>query len=269
MAFTVGAVSYLNARPLIWSLRQAPPADVELVLDVPARLSERMAGGELAAGLIPVFEYLRGVGARVVPNVSLASRGPVASVKLFCRRPPHELTSVALDPASRTSQALTRIVLAERYDCRPEFFEHPADLDTMLQAAEAALLIGNASLTAAHPAVTHMIDLGEAWYEWQGKPFVFAVWALGGDTPPRIGRLLLEAKDAGLAAVEQVAEEAAAGSMLSADRLWRYFTENLDYDLTEDHIAGLDRFADLCIRHGLLDEGRELQFADVWGGIPS
>src|SRR5262245_11293164 len=94
----VGAVSYLNAKPLYYRLSEYAP-DVRLSMDVPSRLAEQLAEGELDVGLIPSIEYLRGVdrGYEIIPGIAIAARGPVRSVKLFSRLPWPEIRRLALD----------------------------------------------------------------------------------------------------------------------------------------------------------------------------
>ena len=116
----VGAVSYLNAKPLYYRLCEFAP-DVRLSMDVPSRLAEQLAAGELDVALIPSIEYLRGVGRgyEIIPGFAIAARGPVRSVKLFSRVPWQRVERLALDAGSRTSQVLARIWLDARHGVRP------------------------------------------------------------------------------------------------------------------------------------------------------
>src|SRR5438445_2840989 len=114
----VGAVNYLNSKPLIERLTDFAPA-IELSLDLPSRLADQLAAGQLDVGLIPVVEYFRGSNYTFVPNIAVASRGPVLSVTLFSRVPWPEIRSVALDEGSRASAALTQILLCKRNGIRP------------------------------------------------------------------------------------------------------------------------------------------------------
>src|SRR3954462_9031658 len=126
----VGAVNYLNSKPLVERLTDFAPS-IDLTLDLPSRLADRMAAGELDVGLIPVVEFFRGDGYTFVPNVAIASRGPVLSVTLFSRLPWDSIRTVALDEGSRTSAALTQILLRKRYGLHPEVqplaIDAPAD----------------------------------------------------------------------------------------------------------------------------------------------
>src|SRR5829696_683190 len=128
MGIRIGAVNYLNTKPLICDLEELAP-QAELVLDVPSRLADRLAAGELDVALIPAIEYFRAGCYTVVPDVSIASRGPVLSVTLFSRVPWAEVRSVALDAGSRTSAALTQVLLSRRYGVSPELLPLPLDCE--------------------------------------------------------------------------------------------------------------------------------------------
>src|SRR5436190_13321995 len=110
----VGAVNYLNTKPLVCDLELLAPR-AELVLDVPSRLADDLAAGRLDVALIPIIEYFRAGTYTVVPNIAIASRGPVLSVTLFSRVPWQEIRRVALDAGSRTSSALAQVILHHRY----------------------------------------------------------------------------------------------------------------------------------------------------------
>src|SRR5882672_6107268 len=120
----VGAVNYLNTKPLVERLTDFAP-NIDLSLDLPSRLADQLAAGELDVGLIPVVEFFRGDNYTFVPNIAIGSRGPVLSVTLFSRVPWPEIRSVALDEGSRTSAALTQILLRKRYGIRPATVQLP------------------------------------------------------------------------------------------------------------------------------------------------
>src|SRR5437764_13547276 len=175
----VGAVNYLNSKPLIERLTDFAPS-VELSLDLPSRLADRMAAGGLDVGLIPVVEFFRGDGYSFVPNIAIGSRGPVLSVTLFSRVPWPEIRSVALDEGSRTSSALTQILLRKRYGVNPEVRPLPIDAGPEDVKTDAVLLIGDRAMRACLPGFRYAFDLGEAWPAWTGLPTVHALWAVRG-----------------------------------------------------------------------------------------
>ena len=144
----VGAVSYLNAKPLYYRLCDFAP-DVRLSMDLPSRLAEQLAAAELDVALIPSVEYLRGVdrGYEILPGFAIAARGPVRSVKLFSRVPWPEIGRLALDAGSRTSQALARIWLDERHGVRPAIIEElPLGVSVLESTADAVLVIGDRAM---------------------------------------------------------------------------------------------------------------------------
>src|SRR3954451_22145665 len=109
----VGSVSFLNAKPLIYGLESA--SDVELSLAVPSRLLEGLRSAALDVALLPVIDYQRMPGLRVVPSGGIACDGETLTVRLFSRRPVEQIRRLACDADSHTSVALARVILAERY----------------------------------------------------------------------------------------------------------------------------------------------------------
>src|SRR5262249_32385314 len=141
----IGAVNYLNTKPLICDLEQLA-SEAELVLEVPSKLADMLADGRLEVALIPVIEYFRAGTYSVVPDISIASRGPVLSVTLFSRVPWKDIRRVALDQGSRTSAALTRVILGHRYGVLPEVVQLPLDREAESADADAVLLIGDRAM---------------------------------------------------------------------------------------------------------------------------
>jgi len=173
----IGAVNYLNTKPLICDLEQLAP-QAELVLDVPSRLADLLAEGQLDVALIPVLSYFQAGCYSVVPNIAIASRGPVLSVTLFSRTPWTAIRRVALDAGSRTSAALTQILLGKRYGVAAEVTSLPLDGQAEDADADAVLLIGDRAMRACLPGFQYAFDLGQEWFDWTGLPFVYAVWAV-------------------------------------------------------------------------------------------
>ncbi len=151
----IGAVSYLNAKPLYHSLCEYAP-QVRLSMDVPSRLAEQLAAGELDVALIPSVEYLREAtrGYEIIPGFAIAARGPVRSVKLFSRVPWERVERLALDAGSRTSQVLARIWLDTRHGVRPPRIEElPLGVSALESTADAVLVIGDRAMRVPHGAV--------------------------------------------------------------------------------------------------------------------
>ena len=235
----VGAVNYLNTKPLIEGLTDFAP-EVALSLDLPSRLADQLAGGELEVGLIPVVEYLRGDGYSVVPDCSISSRGPVLSVTVFSRVPWNEIKSVSLDEGSRTSAALTKVLLNRR---NVLYRQLPIDVPADDVSTDAVLLIGDRAMKACLPGFGYSFDLGEEWFRLTGLPMVFAVWAVRpgvdlGDTAAAFGR----AKRHGLSRAGVIAAREAAKLGLDPGYCRRYFDTIIKYDLGPPEWAGLREF---------------------------
>ena len=259
----VGAVSYLNAKPLYYRLNEFAP-QVALEMDLPSRLADRLAAGTLDVALIPSVEYLRGAagGHEIVPGFAIAARGAVRSVKLFSRVPFERIDRLALDAGSRTSQALARVWLDSRYRVRPRRIETlPMGVPVLESTADAVLAIGDRAMTVPEGPFHAVVDLAEAWNEMTGLPFVFALWVVRsgvdlGNLPEALARSRAE----GLAHAGDLAE--AHGPRLGLDRAvcYDYLTRALSYDLGEPELAGLRRFAAMAAALGLAPEGVNLVF---------
>jgi chorismate dehydratase len=247
----IGAVNYLNTKPLIYQLdRLAPQA--QLSLDLPSRLADQLAAGQLEVGLIPVIEYFRAQRYTIVPEIAIGSRGPVLSVTLFSRKPWPEIRRVYLDIGSRTSAALTQVLLRHRYGIVPETVQLPMEVDPQGLDTDAVLLIGDRAMRACLPGYTYAYDLGEEWYDWTGLPFVFAVWAVRpGVDLGEVEQALHTAKDLGRLHVGEIAQHEAAGLGLDAGFCRRYLTNVIRFDLGPRELAGLRRFGELAHQVGL------------------
>lgn len=174
----VCSVDYLNSAPLVWGLLHGPQKGAfDLSFRVPSELAGLVASGAVDIGNIPVIEYAR-QGLTMVKGLGVACRGAVRSILLVSKCPPARIRSLAADTSSRTSVELARIVLDRRYGVQPDFRSHAPDLPAMLDAADAALVIGDPALRIDPAALPfQVVDLGEEWVALTGLPMVFAVWA--------------------------------------------------------------------------------------------
>jgi chorismate dehydratase len=258
----VGAVNYLNTRPLICDLEQLAP-EIDLVLDVPSRLADLLAAGDLDVALIPAIEYFRGGNYTVVPDVAIATRGPVLSVTLFSRVGWAAIRKVALDAGSRTSAALTQVLLRKRYGVSPTVVPLPLDSAAEDADADAVLLIGDRAMRACLPGFDHAFDLGQEWFDWTGLPFVYAVWAAreGADLG-RVPAVLAEARRRGLTRAGQIAHREAPRLGLDAGFCRRYLANILHFDLGPREQAGLHHYYQLACELGLAPRGVALRFCE-------
>jgi chorismate dehydratase len=261
----VGAVSYLNAKPLYYRLEEFASA-ARLEMDLPSRLADRLRDGELDVAQIPSVEYFRGIGAgagyEILPGLAIAARGPVRSVKLFSRVPFAEIRRLALDAGSRTSQALARVWLDARHGVRPEQVELlPIGVPVWESTADAVLLIGDRAMGVTEGPFHAVVDLGDAWTRWTGLPFVFALWvARAGVDLGHLPQALARSRAEGLAHAEELASTHGPRLGLDVATCFDYLTRVLSYDLGEPELAGLRLFAGKAAALGLAPEGVDLVF---------
>ncbi len=256
----IGAVNYLNTKPLICDLEALAPG-TELSLDVPSALADQLGDGRLDVALIPVIEYFRAGTYSIVPNISIASRGPVLSVTLFSRLPWGQIRRVALDEGSRTSAALTQVLLRTRYGVRPELVPLPMSAQAEDVDADAVLLIGDRAMRACLPGFQYAFDLGQEWHDWTGLPFVYAVWAVreGADLGTVAGALAA-AKRHGLERIGPIAHHEAPRLGLDAGFCRRYLQSIIQFDLGPREQAGLQQYYKLACDLGLARRGVNLEF---------
>ena len=256
----IGAVNYLNSKPLIEGLAELAP-EAELVLDFPSRLADRLSTGTLDVALVPSIACLLEPDYEIVSDACVAARGPVLSVKLYFHKPPRSIKRLALDAGSRTSAALAQILLAERFGIRPELEQLPLDRTSSGTDADAVLLIGDRAIHPPAESFALTWDLGEEWTNWTDLPFVFAMWAT--QTGTEIGRtaeLLALSRDRGVQNLAAIAGREAPLLGLSEQVAIEYLTKNLYYRLGKAERAGLARFHELAVKQKIAPEGIDLVF---------
>ena len=242
----VGAVRYLNTKPLIWRLAELAPW-IELSLDLPSRLADELARGRLDVALIPSIEFSPDAGHQIVSDACIACRGPVMSVKLFSRVPVAEVRTLALDEGSRTSIALARVLLKERFALEPQLEALPLGASVSDSVADAVLVIGDRAMHSPGGGFADVWDLGDEWVRWSGLPFVFAMWvARPGINLTGLAEVLGRSRDEGLAMAEAIAEKEAAPLGLSRPQCLTYLRDHLHFYLGSRERRGLDLFRELA-----------------------
>lgn len=263
----IGAVNYLNSKPLVFDLPALAP-NASVTYDLPSRLADSLAAGRLDVALVPSVEFFRAPRHRIVSNACVACRGPVLSVKVQFRVPPTEVRRLALDEGSRTSAALSQILLAEMCGVRPALEPLPIGCGPETSNADAVLLIGDRAITLAQlPSANKDIceewDLGEKWCQWTGLPFVFAMWiASDRAISPALTDILNTVRDRGVQNFELIAAREAPLLDIPVTLAESYFRDNLHFELGSREQAGLRRFYELCVAHKLAPPGREPALSD-------
>lgn len=247
--YTVGSVPYANAKPLVWWLESS--GSVRVVYDVPSKLPALLDSGAADAVLASSYEALVTPGRKVASGLCIASDGPVKSVRLFSKVPFGEIRILALDRSSMTSNALAGIILAERHGVRPEIISEDPSLEGMLERADAGVLIGDKGMSASGDGL-HVLDLGEAWKDLTGLPFVWAMWMGGDGLTSELVRLLQGARrefgraEMSCGLVEKFAMEAGWDSATMED----YLLRTIRFELGEREIKGLCEFERLLVSNG-------------------
>jgi chorismate dehydratase len=265
----ISAISYLNTAPLMWDfdhgeLRRSYQVDYTL----PSACAEMLRAGMADIGIIPAAAYATTPELAVIPGVAIAARGPVRSIFLIGKKPVEEMRTIAADSSSRSSVALLKVLFAKFYQRNPDFHSQPADLKKMLEACDAALLIGDPALLA-HPQSSdlHVYDLAEEWKCFTGKSFVFAFWAvrkaaLQDQDAAQIVADFQHSRDHGLepANIEKTVREWTNRIALPADEIRSYLTEAIHYHLDDDALAGLRLFYQFAAEIKALPAAPALEF---------
>ena len=250
------AVSFLNARPLTAGLEGSDR--VELVLAEPSRCAAMLEAGEVEVALLPVGGLV-GKDYEIVPGIAIGSDGPVTTVLLAGEQSPVVWDEVFLDTASRTSQLLSKVVLAER-GVHPRFTPLPA-LDGLARAkgTKGALVIGDRGFDVH---ANHVLDLGREWTQLTGVPMVYALWAAKpGVLAPEDVAELARAAHAGLGMRTELAQAFAKERGGDPERYRRYLTQRIRYGLGPYELQGLEAFVERVAKHGFAPP-TTLRFAD-------
>jgi chorismate dehydratase len=282
----ISIVEYLNTAPLVRGFTHGSfQGKYQLSFTVPSQCAEALRSGEADIAIIPAIEAQRIDNLVILPNLSIASKKSVRSLLLVSKKPIHEVRSIALDRSSRSTQALVRILCANRWRIAPEFTEAAPDLPAMLRQSDAALVIGDPALRLAidaEPSLTRntsgemqfaaeaaginsesrlfLYDMVEEWRSFTGFPAVLAIWAA---RPAAVTSEVIRDFQAslafGLQNLPQISTEASRELHLPAHKIARYLTENIDYTLDEENLRGLQRYYDLAAELGLIKQAQPLQ----------
>ena len=240
----VCAVSFLNTVPLVWGMLHGDERGIfDLSFSVPSECADRVASGQADLGILPVAEIQR-LGLPCFREVGIACRGPVRSILLISKTRPQDIHTLAADSNSRTSVMLARVLLERKYGSRPAIRTMGPHLAKMLEAADAALIIGDPALRIEPDSLPYeVLDLGKEWTELTDSTMVFALWS----GPERFltegnRRAFSDSCRFGLRHLDEIVTSSSATLGLPQDLIRSYLTDNLILELTEDDLRGLDLF---------------------------
>jgi chorismate dehydratase len=242
-------VSFLNAKPLIHGLESDP--GVKLSLDVPSRLLDGLLDERYDVALLPVIDFQRMAGLRLVPSGGIGCDGPTLTVRIFSPVPLERIATLACDTDSHTSVALARIVLARLYNVRPRFVDLAAGT---VRSETALLLIGDKVVCEEPKNLPHQLDLGDAWKRLTGLPFVFAAWIAraGVDLHDLPERLELAKRD-GLAHLDEIIHRYAVARGWPSEIAHRYLAKYLKFDVGAEQVLAIRKFHQFAFEEGLIE----------------
>ncbi|CAN5448037.1 hypothetical protein BH11ARM1_BH11ARM1_12570 [soil metagenome] len=259
--FTVGSVPYGNAIPLTaWFEELGEESPISVIFDVPSKLPALLENGQADAILVSSVDALRMPSRRMAEGVCIGSNGPVKSVRVFSKVPYEQVTTLALDASSMTSNRLAQIILNERFGVRPTLADRPPNLNDMLAEFDACVLIGDIGMTADGSNL-HVLDLGEEWTNLTDLPFVWAAWIGNENVTPELTKHLQTAAHhygAGRNATEQGSRAdfiALAQTKLdwTEAMIEDYFFEVMIYDMDDRMLEGFKEFRRRLLVNGFED----------------
>lgn len=234
----VGAVSYLNTKPLIYGFEQGSMEDdIELVYDYPSRIAGMLLNNEIDIGLVPVAVLPRLEQYEVITDYCIGCNGPVASVCLFSEVPVNEIKVLLLDYQSRTSVALIQLLIQEHWNINPVLINTTEDFRKRITGTTAGLIIGDRAFEQRQIS-SYIYDLGLAWKQLTGMPFVFATWASNKKLDDGFVRLFNEATQSGIRNLNEVI----AGNPYDLFDLKAYYTQYISYSFDDNKIRGMQLF---------------------------
>ena len=286
----ISIVEFLNTAPLVWGFTDGPLAGkYDLSFTVPSQCAEALRRGDVDIAIIPSIEYQRMDDVIALPGMAIASKREVRSLLVVAKKPIEKAKRIALDTSSRSTAALVRMLAAERWKISPEFVDAAPEPSEMLKSADAALVIGDPALRISLKMdalgtqtpgddgccqgdpedmpvpgfeTLYVYDVVHQWREMTGRPCVLAIWVARRDAvTPEVVADFLASKQYGLERVREIGEAASIKLDLPPGALERYLTENINFDLDEENLAGLRLYFEKAAATGLIPRARAIEFA--------
>jgi chorismate dehydratase len=288
----ISVVQYLNTAPLVRGFTHGPlQGKYDLSFTVPSQCADALRTGAADVAIIPAIEYQRIPDLVILPDLSIASKERVRSLLIVSKAPIRQAKRIALDLSSRSTQALTKILCANRWNIAPEFREAEPDVATMLETADAALVIGDPALRLAisaeakakpgrdgewlcegatigmpQYATLHIYDVVREWWQMTERPAVLAVWAARKEiVTEQLADEFLASLNYGLANLDAICKEAAEEMQLPEKELKLYLRTNIDYSLDDENRKGLLAYYSHAVKLGLLERLNPITIAGRTG----
>ena len=256
----IGAVSYLNTRALIYGLQRDADPRIELSEAVPSQLARSMSAGTLDVALMPIAALVELPELELVPGLGIGTFGPSRSVLLVAKTSLERVQRVALDPESRTSNLLVQVLFADAWGHRPEFVPGSGDLDRDLETHDAVVRIGDKALFQALPDGTTAHDMGTAWTDMTGLPFLFAAWiAKPGIVDRSLYRALHASRRAGSRALDEIVQAYTWQGHHDPALARHYLSEHIQHRLGNAELTAARRFLTRARQLGLTPRVPELR----------
>lgn len=237
----VGIVNYLNTKPLLYGIQHSTVKDeLELIEDYPANIARLLADGNIDLGLVPVSVIPRLKEYHIITDYCIGCNGPVASVCLFSEVPIEEIKEVLLDYQSRTSVALAKILLKDYWKIQPKLIDAGPNFLSSVKGTTAAVIIGDRALEQRKRS-PYIYDLGEAWQQHTGLPFVFAAWVSNKKLPEDFIESFNKANKKGIENINTVVAE----NPYPVFSLQQYYTKHINYFLDAEKRKGLEKFIEM------------------------
>ena len=246
----MSAVNFLNTTPLVWGMLHGPQQGLfDIDFRLPSACADQLAAGAADIGIVPSFELTR-QDLEIIPGTGIACHGAVRSILLVSRCPAGEIRTLAADTSSRTSVELARVILEHRFGATPRTTRHAPDLDAMMRAADAALIIGDPALHIDPIALPwHVYDLGAEWLELTGLPMVFAVWAgRRGVITPRIAAAFGASYRYGREHMEEIVAAESVTRGFKPGVVREYLTRYIVHELGPREYEGMELFLEYARR---------------------
>jgi len=269
----ISVISYLNTAPLMWDFEHEPlraklREQFDVTYTIPSACATALRDGTADIGIIPAAAYASIPGLLILPGVAIAAQNAVRSILLVSHKPLEQVKSVAMDTSSMTSVALCKVLLEKWLGGRRTYSPMAPDLGKMLEACDAALLIGDPALLVDRTRYVTVLDLAEEWRKYTGKPFVFAFWAVREAALANLlpglefAEIFQRSRDHGLQPenLQNIVLEWAPRLYQNDRSVMSYLTDNIHYTLDEACLDGLRLYYRHATEVGALPGIPELRF---------